>query len=197
MFEKLYRAIQDVLPHKGFALVITMSTLGGATFLPYLADRMIDDYDELRYEYMIQRDRIRLLQLENDSLQDELRAQSIEFSKLLYSATTDFNKKIIEIQRKKHPAIKTPERVITYKSDKHIPDINRFKPNYTLFDSSEIHITEASGIEFIPMSKPLVNKSDTIKTRIRAKRKYNPTASILEFVKSNKSKQVFNPDRKR
>jgi hypothetical protein len=200
MFEKLYKAIHSILPHKGFALFITLGSLGGATFLPYLADRMIDDYDELRYEYMIQRDRIKLLQMENDSLQDRLRAQSIEFSKLLYSATADFNKKIVELENKSNPILKKPDKIITYQTDKPIPTIRRWRINKNLIDSSEIEndINNIKTISVLPSHTPTPTsvKIDTSSSNV-VKKKPHTTKNILDIFKHKKAKPVFNPDKKK
>lgn len=196
MFDKLYKSIHSVLPNKGFALVITLSSLGGATFLPYLADRMIDDYDELRYEYMIQKDRIKLLQIENDSLQNKIREQSIEFSDLLYSASADFNDKIIQLEKKHSHILKKPTATISHKTDIPLPPINNLNIKKYVLDSTlagrGIKISEPIHLTFAtestqtkpPVFKPIQSKKKT----------HSHTSRLFEFRKNIKP---FNPDRKR
>ena len=102
MFERLHRAFSQVIPKsKSVALFTTLATLGVGSFIPYFAEELINNDDELRVEYIFQRDRIKTLKYENDSLQKIINQQSIEFSKQLYETTVDFNKRIIDLENLK------------------------------------------------------------------------------------------------
>jgi hypothetical protein len=199
MFEKLYKAIHSVLPNKGFALIITMTSLGSVTFMPYLADRLIDDYDELRYEHAIQRDRIKLLQIENDSLQNKLRQQSIDFSNLLYKTTEDFNSKIVKIESKPKHIIKPKSKVTIHKSDNYVPPIPKWKISAIIVDSAELY-KNLANLKEIQITKIPADTTSEKKSKIGSvdiRRKKVSHFHLFNFTAAKKTKSSFNPDRNR